>query len=112
MLQGEQVSTAIRAQGHAVVLSMDMEGNIADPERIANGCVAVVEWASSEVSMIIDKCAALVAERGGLTCHCAIRLREARKPGVFNVDSATKIIRYGDLVIIEGTRVMVVRVID
>lgn len=50
----------------------------------------------------IRRCAALVTETGGMTCHAAIVARELRVPCVVGARDATTILRDGRLVTVDG----------
>ncbi|MFA4833766.1 MAG: HAD-IA family hydrolase [Patescibacteria group bacterium] len=49
-----------------------------------------------------------IIERGSLTCHVATLAREAKKPCLVNVKNATKILKNGDEVVIDGTKISIV----
>lgn len=109
VLRGRSISSVNQAQGYAVVLDMDDEGNILNISKTQEGCVAVVPWASPNLSLIVKRCAAVIAEKGGILSHGAIQVREGKKCGIFNVSSATNLIRDGDFVVIDNESVIVSR---
>ncbi|MDD4902048.1 MAG: PEP-utilizing enzyme [Patescibacteria group bacterium] len=48
--------------------------------------------------------AAFVTDEGGVTCHAAIIAREMKKPCVIGTKIATKVLRDGDVVIVDANR--------
>jgi pyruvate,water dikinase len=48
------------------------------------------------------RAAALVTDRGGMTCHAAIVSRELGLPGVVGTHNATTVLRSGDVVSVDG----------
>jgi phosphohistidine swiveling domain-containing protein len=48
--------------------------------------------------------AAIVMEVGGLMCHAAVVAREWGIPAVFGVSGATRTLRNGQAVMLDGTR--------
>ncbi len=49
------------------------------------------------------RCAAIVTDEGGITCHAAITARELEKPCITGTKNATNVFKTGDLVEIDGT---------
>ncbi len=87
----------------------------------AEGCVRVVRGASdqnafregdilvagtTEPSMVImmNKAAAIVTDKGGMTCHAAIIARELGIPCIVATKTGTTILKNGMRVIVDGTR--------
>lgn len=52
---------------------------------------------------LIEKCSAIITERGSLLSHTSIITRELNKPAIVAIDNITKIITTGDLIEINGT---------
>jgi phosphoenolpyruvate synthase/pyruvate phosphate dikinase len=53
---------------------------------------------------VLAKLGAIVTDRGGRLSHAAIVAREAGVPAVVGTEIATKAIRDGVLVVVDGTR--------
>jgi pyruvate, water dikinase len=52
----------------------------------------------------ILRCAAIVTNDGGLTCHAAIIAREIKKPCIVGTKVATEILKDGDLVEVNANK--------
>lgn len=57
-----------------------------------------------EDTSLIDKCAAIVTDEGGLTSHVAIIARELQKPCIIGTKIATRVLKDGDLVEVDATK--------
>ena len=77
---------------------------VADRDRIAPGRVLVVRDLNDDLLPYVREAAALVAERGGLTSHCAIWARELGIPVVVEVANATRCFRTGQMLRVDGDR--------
>lgn len=53
---------------------------------------------------VITKCAGLLSESGGITCHAAIVAREFKKPTIVGIKHLLKYIKDGDLVRVDASR--------
>ena len=57
------------------------------------------EWVSS-----FDKCAGIVTDEGGFLCHAAIVCREMGLPCVVGTKIATRVLKDGDIISIDGNK--------
>lgn len=87
------------ASGRVRVLRSPGEG-----QRLEAGEVLVAPMTSPDWVPTIRRAAALVTDSGGMTCHAAIVSRELRIPCVVGARSATRLLRDGELVTIDGAR--------
>ncbi|MEM0979585.1 MAG: putative PEP-binding protein [Cyanobacteria bacterium P01_H01_bin.58] len=53
---------------------------------------------------LLKTAAAVISEKGGLTCHAAILARELRLPAVVGVTKATTLLKTGDVLRLDGDR--------
>ncbi len=100
-------------------------GQIASPG-LATGAVKIVNKASEmgkvekgdilvssatypELMPAIMKCAAIITDQGGLTCHAAIVSRELNVPCVVGTKNATSILKDGDLVQVDASHGKVIK---
>ena len=67
------------------------------------GAVLVVSSPSPDWLPVLDRIAAVVTDRGGITGHLAIACRELGLPCVVGARTATVDIRTGDVVTVDGT---------
>src|SRR5690606_18100891 len=66
--------------------------------------VLVAVMTSPDWVPAIRRAAALVTESGGMTCHAAIVGRELGIPCVVGTRTATKVLRTGELVTVDGSK--------
>jgi pyruvate, water dikinase len=85
------------ASGAVRVLRSPEEG-----QRLQTGEVLVAPMTSPDWVPAIRRAAALVTDSGGMTCHAAIVSRELQIPCVVGTRSATRILRDGELVTVDG----------
>jgi pyruvate,water dikinase len=73
-----------------------------DPAAMAEGDVIVLEFADPGWTPLFPRAAAVVMEVGGLMCHAAVVARELGIPAVFGIREATRLLRDGQQVIVDG----------
>lgn len=86
-----------RARGPARVVR-----RIEDAGRIRQGDVLVAPFTDPGWTPVFPRLAAVVTETGGLLSHAAVIARECGIPAVLAVPNATRVIRDGDLVEVDG----------
>lgn len=79
----------------------------ADFGRIQQGDVLVTRATSPYFNVVLPLLGAIVTDRGGQLCHAAIVSREYGIPGVVGTREATKIVKDGDRVRVDGATGMV-----
>jgi rifampicin phosphotransferase len=94
-LRGTGISTG-RATGPVRILR---EPN---PRAMSEGDVIVMQFADPGWTPLFPRAAAVVMEVGGLMCHAAVVARELGIPGVFGVAGATRALRDGQAVVVDG----------
>lgn len=87
------------ASGNVRVLRTPSEGH-----RLINGEILVAPMTSPDWVPTIRRAAALVTDSGGITSHAAIVSRELRIPCVVGTRTATRDLRDGELVTVDGAR--------
>jgi len=75
----------------------------ADFGRIKQGDVLVTRMTSPYFNVVLPLLGAIVTDRGGQLCHAAIVAREYGIPGIVGTREATKLIRDGALVRVDGS---------
>lgn len=75
----------------------------ADFGRIRQGDVLVTRMTSPYFNVVLPMLGAIVTDRGGQLCHAAIVAREYGIPGIVGTRDATRLIRDGDVVRVDGT---------
>ncbi|WNZ61591.1 phosphoenolpyruvate synthase [Myxococcus sp. MxC21-1] len=97
LVRGMGASPGVAA-GRVRVLASPAEGRELQP-----GEVLVAEMTSPDWVPTMRRAAAIVTDRGGMTCHAAIVSRELRKPCVVGTRTATRTLRDGEPVTVDGS---------
>ena len=71
--------------------------------RIRQGDVLVTRMTSPYFNVVLPMLGAIVTDRGGQLCHAAIVAREYGIPGIVGTRDATRTIRDGERVRVDGT---------
>lgn len=78
--------------------------DLSELDKIEKGDVLVTEMTSPDYVPAMEKSAAIVTDRGGMTCHAAIVSRELGIPCIVGTGNATKILKDNMLVTVDATR--------
>jgi pyruvate, water dikinase len=78
--------------------------SVADGDRLGAGDVLVAAMTSPDWVPILRRASALVTDEGGMTCHAAIVSREMGIPCVVGTGDATKTLKDGEVVTVDGSR--------
>ncbi|MDO8553715.1 MAG: PEP-utilizing enzyme [Candidatus Micrarchaeota archaeon] len=73
-----------------------------DAKNIKQGEILVTSMTSPDFIAGIKKAAAIVTNEGGILCHAAIIAREFGIPCIVGTSNATKLIKTGDLIEVDG----------
>ena len=98
LLEGIAVSPGIVTGPARVILRAD------DHEQVLPGEILIAPFTDPAWSPYFITAAGMVVEQGGILSHGSIVAREYGLPAVTNVASATRVIRTGDLVQVDGNR--------
>ncbi len=79
-------------------------------DRLEAGEILVTPMTSPDFVRAMDRCAAIVTDEGGITCHAAIVAREIGKPCVIGTQNATEVLKTGDAVEVDAINGAVRRV--
>ncbi len=96
LLQGLAASSG-RASGRVRVLESPDQG-----DELKDGEILVARMTSPDWVPTMRRAGALVTDEGGTTCHAAIVSRELGVPCVVGARTATKVLRTGELVTVDG----------
>jgi len=98
VVKGEAASKGV-AQGKVrVVISKNEFSTFKEGE------ILVAAMTRPEFVPLMKMAGAIVTDEGGITCHAAIVSRELRKPCVIGTRVATKVLKDGDLVEVDGAK--------
>jgi len=103
IVKGLGASPGIGVGSVKVVLSSEEIGKVKD------GDVLVTIMTTPDMVPAMRKVSAIVTDEGGLTCHAAIVSRELGIPAVVGTGNATKILRDGMMVTVDGEKGFVYR---
>ncbi|ENN96840.1 phosphoenolpyruvate synthase [Methanocaldococcus villosus KIN24-T80] len=98
LLKGIGASPGI-ASGRVKIV-MDIE----EIDKVEEGDILVTKMTTPDMVPAMKKAAAIVTDEGGLTCHAAIVSRELGVPCVVGTKYATKILKDGMLVTVDGEK--------
>jgi len=98
LLSGLGASPGIGSGKVKVVYSLD------DLKKIEKGNVLVTEMTNPDMVVTMQRAAAIVTDEGGVTSHAAIVSREMGIPAVVGTGNATKKLKDGDIITVDGYR--------
>jgi len=98
LLKGLGASPGIGA-GRVVVIF-----DASEIDKVKEGDVLVTTMTNPDMVPAMKRAAAIVTDEGGRTCHAAIVSRELGIPAVVGTKEATKVLKDGMLVTVDGTR--------
>ncbi|MFH0979223.1 MAG: PEP-utilizing enzyme [Candidatus Woesearchaeota archaeon] len=101
-LQGQTAFPGlVKGKVRIVNIAADMKG-------FSKGDILVSRSTNPSLIPVMHKCAAIVTDIGGLTCHAAIVARELKKPCVVGTKNATKVLKDGDFVEVDANKAIVI----
>lgn len=98
LLEGQGASPGV-ATGRVVIVS-----TVKDLGRINKGDIMVAKMTNPDMVPGMRKVSAIITDEGGMTCHAAIVSRELGTPAVVGTREATRILKEGDIVTVDGEK--------
>ncbi len=98
LLKGLGASPGIGVGKVKIVLSQE------EISKVEEGDVLVTTMTTPDMVPAMRKASAIVTDEGGLTCHAAIVSRELGVPAVVGTEKATKVLKDGMLVTVDGDK--------
>ncbi len=98
LLRGLGASPGIGVGKVKIVLSKD------EISKVEEGDVLVTTMTTPDMVPAMKKASAIVTDEGGLTCHAAIVSRELGVPAVVGTEKATKVLKDGMVVTVDGEK--------
>jgi len=86
-----------RVRGKVAVVMKSIEG-----EKVKEGMILVAPETTPDFIFAMNKAAAFVTDRGGITSHAAIIAREMRKPCIIGTKNGTRVLKDGDMVEVDA----------
>ncbi|MFZ2664480.1 MAG: PEP-utilizing enzyme [Patescibacteria group bacterium] len=78
--------------------------NVGQLNKVAKGDILVTKMTTPDFVMAMNKCAGIITDEGGITCHAAIVSREMNKPCIVGAKNATSNIQDGYIIELEATK--------
>lgn len=101
ILEGQGASPGV-ATGRIVIVS-----TVKDLGRINDGDIMVAKMTNPDMVPGMRKVCAIITDEGGMTCHAAIVSRELGTPAVVGTKEATRLLKEGDIVTVDGEKGLV-----
>lgn len=101
ILEGQGASPGI-ATGEVVIVD-----SVKDLARVKEGDIMVAKMTNPDMVPGMRKVCAIITDEGGMTCHAAIVSRELGTPAVVGTRTATKTLKEGQVVTVDGEKGLV-----
>ena len=101
---GETLLTGLGASPGIVAGKVRVMRELQVDAKIGKDEILVAQMTSPDWVPVMRHAGALVTDDGGMTCHAAIVSRELRIPCIVGAGSATRLLKNGQLVTVDGTR--------
>jgi pyruvate,water dikinase len=101
-IKGEIILTGLGASPGIASGKIKIVHSLEDLERIKPGDVLVTEMTNPDMVVAMQKSSAIVTDEGGMTCHAAIISREMGIPSVVGTEEATKKLKEGEIITVDG----------
>ncbi|NLA39484.1 MAG: phosphoenolpyruvate synthase [Methanomicrobiales archaeon] len=98
LLEGQGASPGI-ASGRVVIVR-----DVRDTSTIKEGDILVTRMTNPDMVPAMRRVRAIVTDEGGMTCHAAIVSRELGTPAVVGTKKATKTLRDGQVITVDGEK--------
>ncbi|MBN1194871.1 MAG: phosphoenolpyruvate synthase [Methanomicrobiaceae archaeon] len=101
LIEGQGASPGI-ATGKVVIIR-----TMKDAAQVREGDILVAKMTNPDMVPAMRKVAAIITDEGGMTCHAAIVSRELGTPAVVGTKKATKTLKQGQVVTVDGEKGLV-----
>ncbi len=98
LVKGLGASPGVATGKVKIVLSLD------DLDKVEPGDILVTTMTTPDMVPAMKRAAAIVTDEGGMTCHAAIVSRELGVPAVVGTKEATKVLKDGMVVTVDGEK--------
>jgi len=98
LLEGNGASPGV-ASGPVIIVH-----DIKDLGKVKEGDILVAKMTNPDMVPAMRKVAGIITDEGGMTCHAAIVSRELGTPAVVGTKKATKTLKDGDIVTLDGEK--------
>ncbi|MFH1364960.1 MAG: phosphoenolpyruvate synthase, partial [archaeon] len=101
-IQGKEILKGLAASPGIASGTVKIVKTLEDLQKIKTGDILVTKMTSPDMVVTMQKSAAIITDEGGLTAHAAIVSREMGIACVVGTQEATKILKEGDIVTVDG----------
>jgi phosphoenolpyruvate synthase len=98
LLEGQGASPGV-ASGRVVIVR-----DVKDTSAVKDGDILVTKMTNPDMVPAMRRVSAIVTDEGGMTCHAAIVSRELGTPAVVGTKKATKILKDGQIITVDGEK--------
>ncbi len=98
LVEGQGASPGV-ASGRVVIVR-----DVKDTSAVKDGDIMVTKMTNPDMVPAMRRVSAIVTDEGGMTCHAAIVSRELGTPAVVGTKKATKLLRDGQVVTVDGEK--------
>lgn len=102
-LHGEVLLSGMGASPGVGVGKVKIIEELKDLKKITAGDILVTRMTNPDMVVEMQKSVAIVTDEGGMTAHAAIVSREMGIPAVVGTETATKVLKDGDLITVDGS---------
>lgn len=103
VLKGEVILSGLGASPGIGSGKVKIIEDLNDLRKITTGDILVTKMTNPDMVVAMQKSVAIVTDEGGLTAHAAIVSREMGIPSVVGTQTATKILKDGDIITVDGS---------
>ncbi len=98
LAEGQGASPGI-ASGRVVIVR-----DVKDTSAVKDGDILVTKMTNPDMVPAMRRVSAIITDEGGMTCHAAIVSRELGTPAVVGTKKATKVLKDGQVVTVDGEK--------
>lgn len=102
-IKGEIILTGLGASPGIGSGKVKIIEDLSDLKKIVTGDILVTKMTNPDMVVEMQKCVAIITDEGGMTAHAAIVSREMGIPSVVGTQKATKVLKDGDIVTVDGS---------
>ena len=101
-IKGESILSGLAASPGIGVGIVKIIADLKDLDKISKGDILVTKMTNPDMVVTMQKCSAIITDEGGLTAHAAIVSREMGIPCVVGTQEATKKLKDGEVITVDG----------
>lgn len=102
-LKGELILSGLGASPGIGSGKVKIIEDLSDLKKITAGDILVTKMTNPDMVVAMQKSVAIITDEGGLTAHAAIVSREMGIPSVVGTQNATKLLKDGEIITVDGS---------